>query len=425
MVKSSLVLDEIIKYVPSEKISLEDVFFDENNPNKMTDLQLQGLEQFMERIGFAVEIWVNKEGKKYRVIDGEWRVRVLLKRGIKFVWAKIFQVKYSEIRIMRQLANKIGGTHDRKKDAAEFKAIFEDENLDDFTKMLGVPIEQIQRELEREYDIQFGLQEKDEIPDKPENPKSKMGEIYHLGNHRIMCGDCTIQDHITKLFQGKTADQTITDPPYGVNYTETKEDYLSELVNHKNTHKGIKVKKEILNDSLDDYSDFFKSFLEIIPFSDYCTFYIFMSGQQLHTLREAIDKSGLVWSDYLIWVKNQFVLGRKDYKARHEFIVYGWKNHHRFYGGNSASSVLEYDKPLVNDLHPTMKPVDLVAHLIKDGSKPGMIVYDAFLGSGTTLIAAEQTGRTCYGMEKDPGYVDVVIERWQNMTGKKAKKLNA
>ncbi|MEM3171951.1 MAG: ParB/RepB/Spo0J family partition protein [Candidatus Nitrosotenuis sp.] len=200
MSRSKLLLDELIRYVPSEKIPLSQVFFDENNPNKMTKEQMRGLEQFMERIGFAVEIWVNKEDNRYRIIDGEWRVRVLLQRGIKFVWAKIFQVKYSEIRIMRQLANKIGGEHERHKDLEELKAIFEDDNLDEFTKMLGVPIEDIQRELQKEFDITFGPEETEQIPEKPAKPKAKLGDIYKLGNHILMCGDCTNPDYVNSIW---------------------------------------------------------------------------------------------------------------------------------------------------------------------------------------------------------------------------------
>ncbi|MBI5697250.1 MAG: ParB N-terminal domain-containing protein [Thaumarchaeota archaeon] len=418
MVKSKLVLDEIIKYVPSEKISLEDVFFDENNPNKMTDAQLQGLEQFMERIGFAVEIWVNKEGKKYRVIDGEWRVRVLLKRGIKFVWAKIFEVKYSEIRVMRQLANKIGGTHDKHKDLEEFKAIFEDKNLDDFTKMLGVPIEQIERELEKEYDMHFGLQEDDEIPDKPAKPKSKLGEIYQLGNHRIMCGDCTNSEHVNKLLNGKKVDQLATDPPYGVDYVK-KNEFLNSI------DRGNRVQKAYANDEREkDYKKFFQSFLEIIPFADYNTSYIFMGGKEYKNLIQAAEDAGLYHAMDLVWVKNNHVLGQSDYLPKHELCFYGWKGRHKFYGPSNVTSVLDYDKPLVNDLHPTMKPVEMFAQLLKDGSKPGALVYEPFLGSGTTLIACENTGRVCYGTELDPGYVDVIIQRWENMTGKKAVKCN-
>lgn len=415
--KVKLALDEIIKYVPSEKISLDDVFFDDNNPNKMTEIQMEGLEQFMERIGFAVEIWVNKEGKKYRVIDGEWRVRVLLKRGIKFVYAKIFEVKYSEIRVMRQLANKIGGIHDKKKDLAEFKAIFEDQNLDDFTKMLGVPIEDIQRQLEKEFDMTFGIQESEDLPEKPLKPKAKLGDIYQLENHRIICGDCTIPEHVDKLFQGKKANQLATDPPYGVDYVK-KNEFLNSI------DRGNRVQKAYANDEREkDYKKFFQSFLEIIPFEDYNTAYIFMGGKEYKNLIQAAEDAGLYHAMDLVWVKNNHVLGQSDYLPKHELCFYGWKGKHRFYGPTNVTTVLEYDKPLVNDLHPTMKPVEMVSQLIQDGSKKGDLVYEPFLGSGTTLIAAEQTGRTCYGMELDPGYVDVIIQRWENLTGKKAKKI--
>ena len=144
-----------------------------------------------------------------------------------------------------------------------------------------------------------------------------------------------------------------------------------------------------------------------------------MSGQQLHNLRLAFDDCNIKWGDYLVWVKNNHVLGRKDYNAKHEFCVYGWKNHHKFYG-DFSTTVLEFDKPLKNDLHPTMKPIELLAKLIKDGSQKDEIVYDAFLGSGSTLIAGEQTNRVCYGCEISPQYCDVIIKRWEKFTGQQA-----
>lgn len=138
----------------------------------------------------------------------------------------------------------------------------------------------------------------------------------------------------------------------------------------------------------------------------------------------AEDDCGMTWGDYLVWVKNAPVFGRKDYHSKCEFIVYGWPERHKFYADGARSSVLNYDRPKKNDLHPTMKPVELFKQLIEDGSPAGAIILDLFGGSGTTLIACEQTSRRCRMMELDPLYCDVIVQRYENATGKKAVLAN-
>ena len=256
-------------------------------------------------------------------------------------------------------------------------------------------------------------EETEDTPEPPAEPKSKLGDVYQLGKHRVMCGDST--KDLETLLQGKTVDLLLTDPPYGVDYGN-KNEFLNKI------DKGNRIQKEIKNDNIEDYRTFFGNFLKVIPFSDYNICYIFMAGLELHTLRQAVEDSDIFCADYLVWVKNNHVLSRKDYNSKHEFILYGWKGKHKFYGG-SQTTVLNYDKPVVNDLHPTMKPVELLCELTLHGSEKGFIVYDPFLGSGSTLIACEQTNRICYGMELDPAYIDVIIERWENFTGQKAVKV--
>lgn len=238
------------------------------------------------------------------------------------------------------------------------------------------------------------------------------GDIWILGNHRLMCGDSAMTTDVEKLMNGNKVDMLLTDPPYGVDYS-AKNEMLNAF------DKGNRVQRPIKNDAIKNYREFFGSFLSIIPMNDYNTCYIAMSSQELHNLRLAFEDAGFYWSDYLIWVKNNHVLGRKDYNAKHEFILYGWKNRHKFYGGFSTTT-LEYARPLKSDLHPTMKPVDLWVRLIGDGSDKKALVYDPFSGSGTTFIAAEKTKRKAYGMELDNHYCDVIIKRWQELTGKEA-----
>lgn len=235
----------------------------------------------------------------------------------------------------------------------------------------------------------------------PSNTKSKPGVIYELGPHRVMCGDCTDPEQVRKLI-GAGVDMMLTDPPYGVDYGE-KTQSLED--------RGLsKARAHIADDDMEDPMAFFSSFLLAAKPFVHNAFYIFMSNENLHHLRAAIDEIGK-WGDYLVWQKNCPVLSRKDYNASHEFIVYGWFETHTFYG-KARTTVFECDRPSVSDLHPTMKPVPLLGELINDGAPLGGSVYDGFAGSGSTLIAAEQVGRTAYCCEIEPHYVDVIRARY-------------
>lgn len=254
----------------------------------------------------------------------------------------------------------------------------------------------------------------DEIPDvNVVDAIAKLGDVWQLGRHKIICGDCRNVEIMDKLFDDKKCDQVLTDPPYGVDYSSKNEMLNKNDKRNRNT-------TPIVNDNIKNYRQFFSEFLSIIPFNDYNTIYIFMSGKELHNLRLALDDCNITCGDYLVWVKNNNVLSRKDYKSKHEFCVYGWKNHHKFYG-DFSTTILEFDRPIKNDLHPTMKPIALLVKLIQDGSQKNNIVYDGFLGSGSTLIACEQTNRICYGCEIEPHYIDVIIAWWEKFTNQKAK----
>ena len=254
-----------------------------------------------------------------------------------------------------------------------------------------------------------GKVEEKEVPPVPEVPITKKGDVWLLGKHKIMCGDCCIATDVERLFGRETADSIVTDPPYGVDYSG-KNEFLNAY------DKGKRMQTPIENDAIKDYRKFFAEFLSIAPLGNYNTVYVFMSGKELHSLRLAFDDCKITCGDYLVWVKNNHVLGRKDYNAQHEFIVYGWRGKHKFYGAFSTT-VLNYDRPQKSELHPTMKPIELVARLITDGTRKNGLVYDPFGGSGTTLIAAEQTGRKCYMMELMPGYCDVILSQYISLKG--------
>lgn len=261
-----------------------------------------------------------------------------------------------------------------------------------------------------------GLTDEDAVPETPEEPKAQLGDIYKLGEHRLMCGDSTSATDTEKLFNNCKIDLLLTDPPYGIDYSK-KNEFLNKM------DKGNRVQKDIANDDITDIKQFCSDFLNIIPFNDYNIFYIFITSQQLHNVRLALNESNYHTSTYLVWNKNNHVLGRMDYLMKHELIIYGWKGRHKFYG-NNPKSVINFDKPVKNDLHPTMKPVGLLEILLKDSTMSNHNVYDPFTGSGSTLLACEKNNRKFYGMELDPHYIDVIIKRWEQYTGQKAEKIN-
>jgi len=266
--------------------------------------------------------------------------------------------------------------------------------------------------------------EREEIPEPEENPISEDGDIWILGKHKLICGDsCQIETY-QNLLGDELADMLFTDPPYNVNYGNTMKDAMLGKTNKfGKTYSNAAGKRTILNDNLgEDFEkflfDFCKNALEITKGA--C--YICMSSSELHTLQKAFTDAGGRWSTFIIWAKNHFTLGRSDYQRQYEPILYGWRqsNDHYWCGDRNQSDVWYYNKPNKSDLHPTMKPVELCKRAILNSSKTDDIVLDCFGGSGSTLIAAEQTNRRCRMIELDQKYVDVIIKRWQNFTNKEA-----
>ncbi len=253
----------------------------------------------------------------------------------------------------------------------------------------------------------------DEVPESQDAVISRPGDVWLLGGHRVLCGDATDAKSYEVLLQGNDVDMTVTDPPYNVNYANSAKDKM----------RG--KDRAILNDNLGDgFYDFLLAALT--PIMANCTgaVYVAMSSSELDVLQAAFREAGGKWSTFIIWAKNTFTMGRSDYQRQYEPILYGWPEggKHHWCGDRDQSDVWQIKKPHKNDLHPTMKPVELVERAIRNSSKPGDVVLDPFGGSGTTLIAAEKSGRTARLMELDPKYVDVIVRRWQDWTGKFATR---
>ena len=240
----------------------------------------------------------------------------------------------------------------------------------------------------------------------------KKGEIVKLGEHRLMCGDARSERDVKKLVGSDKIKSILTDPPYGVSYVENK-DWLG--MRGQESERFINHKK-IESDDLvgNDYVKFTEEWIKTsIPFlSKYNSFYIFNSDSMVCELKKGIGNMGFYYSQMIIWVKNTTVLGRKDYNPQHELIVYGWYKRHKFEGSKKKSVIL-HPKPHRSVLHPTMKPIGLLRKLMLNSTKVNDIVYDPLGGSGSTLMACEQTKRKCLMIEIDPGYCDVIKERYR------------
>lgn len=245
----------------------------------------------------------------------------------------------------------------------------------------------------------------------------KQGQIYKLGDHLLACGDSMDQELITRMMGENKIRAIITDPPYGVAYVENKQTLKQNL--------GVENAKKIIGDQLqsnEEYAEFTRKWLEVIRehLESYNAMYIFNSDAMYPALREGVENAGYYYSQGLIWIKNNVVMGRKDYLPQHELIAYGWYGRHKF-ERSKAKSIILYPKPHKSKLHPTMKPVGLIRKLIPNNTKIREWVYDPFGGSGSTLIACEHMGRRCAMVEMDPSYCEVIIERWEKLTGKNAE----
>jgi len=421
--KNINLLSKCIEYIVMKKINV-------HNPNnlptipfqKFEDLQgdlktidknsLQKLKNSIKKYGIFVPKFVWKNDGYYYLIDGHQTKKALAeleKEGYEIPEIPYVEIKAKNKRDAAEKLLQINSRYGKINPDTEF---FENFEIDEsFLDEIEIPELDVEKLFSKE-PVEIN---EDEIPEKVET-RCKPGDLWLLERHRLLCGDATKREDVERLMDGEKADSLITDPPYGVDYS-SKNEFLNRF------DKGNCVQKPIKNDDvIEDYRCWFSKWLSNVKdfLNKYNTCYIFMSPQELHNLRLAFEDTNGHWSAYLVWVKNNHVLTQKDYDGKYEFIFYGWYGKHKFYGGFSTT-VLEFDKPLKSELHPTMKPVSLLIKLISDGSPEGGIVLDLFGGSGSTLIACEQFNRICYMMEIDPHYCDVIIKRWENFTGEKAK----
>ena len=386
-----------------EMLPIDELHAYENNAKLHPQEQIDQIVKSMQEFGNNDPIAIDENN---RIIEGHGRLLALKQMGE--TEAPIIRLKHlteeqkkAYILVHNQLTLNTGFDEDLLR--AELESIV-DIDMGEYGFDLDI-IELAEEPADVEEDSDF-----DTTP--PEEPKSKPGDLYQLGRHRLLCGDSTSIDDVERLMDGAKADLLITDPPYNVNYEGGT---------------GLTIQ----NDNMADNE--FRQFLRDVYTSANAVmkpgaaFYIWHADSEGYNFRGAAVDIGWKIRECLIWVKNSLVLGRCDFHYRHEPCLYGWSEGaaHNWYGDRKQTTILEFDKPHRNGEHPTMKPVELFAYQMEMSSKKDDNVLDLFGGSGTTMIAAEQLGRNAYLMELDPRYVDVIVNRWENLTGEKAVLLNA
>ena len=267
-------------------------------------------------------------------------------------------------------------------------------------------------------DLLIEPDEKDDIIPENVSTRAKLGDVWQLGRHRVVCGDSTKKEDVERLMDGKKADMVFTDPPYNVDY----EGGFDRQTMSKEKKKWGKIEND--NMSPEAWANFTDGYLQQIVENCEGPVYIFMSCKELPIVQRRFVEFGGHWQSTCIWQKERFVFGMKDYKSEYEPFIYGWIKNRNWSGPQNLTDIWKVSRDRAKDYdHPTQKPVEIIQRAITNSSEKEYTILDLFLGSGSTLIAAEKTGRICYGMEIDPKYVDVIIQRWQDYTNKKAVKL--
>ena len=381
---------EVQYFSPQELIPYE------NNAKEHDKKQINNVAMSIKKYGFQQPIVVDKD---MVIIVGHCRHLAALKLGLQEVPVVIADnltpEEVAEFRLVDNKSNESDWIADLLK--IELPEL---PGLADFDFEWDLPI-----------DAEPNAHEDNFGGELPEEPKSKLGDIFRLGEHRLMCGSSTDPEQVRALMGGQRADMLLTDPPYGVDYEGGT---------------GMKIENDKLagEEFLHFLADAFGAADEAMKPG--AVFYIWHADSNGSIFRNACDMVGWEVRQCLIWVKNALVMGRQDYQWKHEPCLYGWKDgaSHLWASDRKQTTILEFDKPKKNDLHPTMKPIPLFDYQMKNNTKGGDIVLDLFGGSGTTIIAAEQNGRRGFCMELDPRYVDVIIDRWEAFTGESAVRIN-
>lgn len=428
-----------------QKFKVEELKPATYNPRKELkpgDAEFEKLRKSIEEFGYVEPIIVNT--RNMTVVGGHQRLGVMKHLGITEVDCVVVDIDDNKEKALNVALNKISGEWDEEKLADLLKEL----QLSGYdTSLTGFDIKEIDELFSGTvYDVKEDNFDTEQELGQIDKPFTQQGDLWHLGRHKLLCGDSTAESDISRLFEDKVADLVVTDPPYNIDYGTAEQD--------RNEYKGTeRLGRTILNDNMSDES--FHQFLLNFYKNTYSktkaggVIYVFHSTKESVNFIKALREAGYKLSQTLIWVKDHFTLGRSDYQWQFEPILYGWREDkpHYFIHDRTQSSVFEnkeelakkkkeellkilneiYEhypsdiirdsKPLRNAEHPTMKPITLCAKLIQNSSREQEIVYDAFAGSGSTLMACEQMNRTSYNMELAENYCDVIVKRYAKMFG--------
>lgn len=379
----------------------------ENNPRN-NDNAVDYVAESIKQFGFKVPIIIDKDNV---IVAGHTRYKAAKKLNLDTIPCIVADdLTPAQIKAYRLADNKVSeyATWDNDLLLAELEELQE---LDFDIELTGFEDWEIESLLNT--DDKTEVKEDNFEIELPQETSVKYGDIYKLGKHYLMCGDSTNVEDVEKLTNGVKMDMLITDPPYNVNYEGATKDKLKI----KNDNMGNDEFREFLKNAFYAADTVLKSG---------AVFYIWHADSEGYNFRGACNDIGWQVRQCLIWNKNSMVMGRQDYQWKHEPCLYGWKSgaSHLWASDRKQTTILNFDKPLRNAEHPTMKPIPLFDYLIKNNTKKDDTVLDLFAGSGTTLIACEQNGRISYNMEIDPHFVQVIIDRWETLTGEKAVLLN-
>ena len=416
----------------------------EKNPRSITEKDFNRLKNQIKKLGQYKPLIITADGE---VIGGNMRLKAYQALGIQNVWVSTVTPKNEAEKLEYALSDNDRAGQYEEELLAQLILETPDFSADDYRLDLGKlsTIKELLSKFSPDPD-------EDDVPEIDQTVSySKQGEVYQLGEHRLMCGDSTNLSDYQKLMNGALADLIFTDPPYNVDYKGGGGQKRSGIKNDKMSAEAF---EQFLSNAL-------SAMMKVS--ADHAPFYICMSPKELGTLKQAFEKNGGHWQGTIIWVKNKFTLGGSDYQHQYEPILYGWKDGcSHFWAGDrnkgdvwesleeikphfdgihtilrlpgyeiklegkvdgqiirkkEQSNIWRFDKPLKSDEHPTMKPVKLVTHALRNSSQIGNIVLDPFGGSGSTLIASHKTDRICYTMELDPKYCDVIRKRYVRELG--------
>ena len=381
-----------------EIVKISEVKLNPNNPRIIKDDKFKKLVQSIKDFPEMLNIRPIVVNKDMIILGGNMRYKACKEAGLKEIPIIITDLSEDKQREFLIKDNTSGGEWDWEVLANEWDS----EELEAWG--LDVPSFEVDEVLEAEED------DFDATP--PEIPITVLGDLYEIGEHRLLCGDSTDSYQVEKLMNGQKADMVFTDPPYNISFSGSMSNTTKDGEMIK--HKGANQKHDAIhNDKMTDeeFYNFMSDILKEIKINCIGAFYICFGSQTLNQLLQPFLDLGLEYKSIIIWMKNQATLSGKDYKGRYEPIVYGRFND-GFYGERfKQEDIWEFQRTLKNDLHPTMKPIPLIENALNNSSKIGMNILDLFLGSGSTMVASHQLKRKCYGMELDPKYCDVIVKR--------------